>query len=57
MLYEVITHTGQDVMAVLEAVHHAGGTRLVVTHDPEIGARAHRRLRMVDGSIAADERS
>ncbi|KPK03716.1 MAG: macrolide ABC transporter ATP-binding protein [Betaproteobacteria bacterium SG8_39] len=50
-------HTGQDVMAVLEAVHHAGGTLLVVTHDPEIGARAHRRLRMVDGAIAADERS
>ncbi len=49
-------HTGQDVMDVLEAVHHAGGTLLVVTHDPEIGARAHRRLRMVDGAIAADER-
>jgi len=49
-------HTGQDVMAVLEAVHHAGGTLLVVTHDPEIGARAHRRLRMVDGAIAVDER-
>ena len=50
-------HTGQDVMEVLEAVHHAGGTLLVVTHDPEIGARAHRRLKMVDGAIAADERS
>jgi len=49
-------HTGQEVMAVLEAVHHAGGTLLVVTHDPEIGARAHRRLRMVDGAIDADER-
>jgi len=49
-------HTGQDVMAVLEAVHHAGGTLLIVTHDPEIGARAHRRLRMIDGAIAADER-
>jgi len=50
-------HTGQEVMAVLEAVHHGGGTLIVVTHDPEIGARAHRRLRMVDGAIAADERS
>jgi len=28
----------------------------VVTHDPEIGARSHRRLRMVDGTVAADER-
>jgi len=50
-------HTGQEVMAVLEALHHAGGTLLVVTHDPEIGARAHRRLRMIDGAIAADDRS
>jgi putative ABC transport system ATP-binding protein len=44
------------VIAVLERVHHEGGTVLIVTHDPELGARAHRRLRMVDGAIAADER-
>jgi putative ABC transport system ATP-binding protein len=48
--------TGQEVIAVLERVHHEGGTVLIVTHDPELGARAHRRLRMVDGAIAADER-
>jgi putative ABC transport system ATP-binding protein len=50
-------HTGQEVIAVLERVHHEGGTVLIVTHDPELGARAHRRLRMVDGAIAADERA
>ena len=50
-------HTGQEVMAVLERVHHDGGTVAVVTHDPEIGARAHRRIRLVDGEIAGDERS
>jgi putative ABC transport system ATP-binding protein len=49
-------HTGQEVMAVLERVHHAGGTVLLVTHDPEIGSRAHRRLRMIDGAVVADER-
>ena len=49
-------HTGQEVMAVLEGVHHGGGTVVVVTHDPDIGARAHRRLRMVDGAIVGDER-
>jgi putative ABC transport system ATP-binding protein len=49
-------HTGQEVIAVLERVHHEGGTVLLVTHDPELGARAHRRLRMVDGAVAADER-
>jgi len=50
-------HTGQEVIAVLERVHHEGGTVLIVTHDPELGGRAHRRLRMVDGAIAADERA
>ena len=50
-------HTGKDVMAVLERVHRDGGTVLLVTHDPEIGARARRRLRMVDGAIVADERT
>ena len=49
-------HTGQEVMALLEGVHRAGGTVAVVTHDPEIGARAERRLRMVDGAIHTDER-
>jgi putative ABC transport system ATP-binding protein len=49
-------HTGQEVMAVLERVHHEGGTVAVVTHDPEIGARARRRIRLVDGAIAEDFR-
>jgi len=48
-------HTGQEVMSVLERVHAAGGTLLLVTHDPEIGSRAQRRLRMVDGAIASDD--
>ena len=49
-------HTGQEVMAVLERVHDGGGTVLLVTHDPEIGGRAHRRLRMVDGAVVSDEK-
>jgi putative ABC transport system ATP-binding protein len=50
-------HTGQEVMAVLERVHHAGGTVVLVTHDPEIGSRAHRTLRMVDGAIVSDQKT
>lgn len=49
-------HTGQEVLSVLERVHHNGGTVVIVTHDPEIGARSHRRLRMLDGAIVADEK-
>ena len=50
-------HTGQEVMAVLERLHERGGTVVVVTHDPEIGARSHRSLRMIDGAIAGDIRN
>ena len=48
-------HTGQEVLNVLERVHHNGGTVVIVTHDPEIGARSHRRLRMLDGAVVSDE--
>jgi len=50
-------HTGQEVMDVLERVHHDGGTVLLVTHDPEIGGRAHRTLRMVDGAVVSDQKA
>lgn len=50
-------HTGQEVMTVLERVHHGGGTVLLVTHDPDIGLRAHRRLRLIDGAVVSDEKN
>ncbi|OHC63052.1 MAG: macrolide ABC transporter ATP-binding protein [Rhodocyclales bacterium GWA2_65_20] len=48
-------HTGQEVLSLLEKLHAAGGTLVVVTHDGEIGNRARRRIRIVDGQIVADE--
>ena len=50
------SNTGREVMALLEGLHHAGGTLIMVTHDRDLGARAHRRLRLVDGQLASDER-
>jgi putative ABC transport system ATP-binding protein len=50
------SNTGKEVMALLEGLHHAGGTLIMVTHDHDLGARAHRRLRLVDGELASDER-
>lgn len=47
---------GAEVMALLEGLHHAGATLILVTHDRELGARAHRRIAMRDGEIVADER-
>ncbi|MBZ0106099.1 MAG: ABC transporter ATP-binding protein [Sulfuricella denitrificans] len=49
--------TGQEVMSILEGLAAGGVTLLLVTHDPEIGNRASRKLRLVDGRIVADERA
>jgi putative ABC transport system ATP-binding protein len=43
--------TGREVLDLLESLWHGGMTLLVVTHDPEIGARAPRSIRIVDGRI------
>ncbi|MEJ1380610.1 MAG: ABC transporter ATP-binding protein [Candidatus Sedimenticola sp. (ex Thyasira tokunagai)] len=47
--------SGDDVVKTLEALNSSGITLLVVTHDPEIGERARRRIHMVDGAIVKDE--
>ncbi|MBL9078162.1 MAG: ABC transporter ATP-binding protein [Planctomycetes bacterium] len=49
-------HTGEEVVRVLERLHDDGLTLIVVTHDPALGARAHRRLRMDDGRLVGDVR-
>ncbi len=38
----------------MEALNEQGLTLVVVTHDPDIGERARRRLALVDGRIAKD---
>ena len=49
--------TGQEVMSILEGLAAKGVTLILVTHDPEIGNRARRKVRMVDGRIVADQRT
>jgi putative ABC transport system ATP-binding protein len=48
------SHSGTEVIALLEELNGQGITLLVVTHDPAIGQRAARRLRMADGRITDD---
>ena len=47
-------HAGNEVVALLEQLNDTGITLVVVTHDPTIGQRARRRIRMVDGCIESD---
>ena len=46
--------SGGEILALLEGMNREGLTLLVVTHDPEVGKRARRILRMVDGKITSD---
>jgi len=45
------TKSGEVVMDFLEEQNKKGETLIIVTHDPEIAARAHRIIRMRDGAL------
>jgi putative ABC transport system ATP-binding protein len=49
--------SGKEVVEILEALNQKGVTLIVVTHDPELGGRARRRVRLVDGALAEDVRT
>jgi putative ABC transport system ATP-binding protein len=46
--------SGQEVVKILEELNARGITLIMVTHDPEMGRRARRRLHMMDGRISAE---
>jgi putative ABC transport system ATP-binding protein len=48
---------GKDVVQILEGLNARGMTLMIVTHDPELGMRASRRIQMLDGAIAQDIRA
>ena len=50
------SHSGQEVTRILEELNEDGLTLLVVTHDRELGGRARRQIRMLDGAIETDRR-
>ena len=47
--------TGGEVMDIFDALNGCGQTVIVVTHDPQVAAHAHRIVRIVDGKIAHDQ--
>jgi putative ABC transport system ATP-binding protein len=44
--------SGVEVIKILEGLHTKGMTLIMVTHDPDIGKRASRRVQLVDGKIS-----
>ena len=48
--------TSIEIMLLFEKLHEDGNTIILVTHEPDIAARAHRVITIRDGRIESDER-
>ena len=51
------THSGTEVIKILEELNCSGITLIVVTHDIDLGNRATRQIKMLDGKIVQDQLS
>ena len=51
------SQTGEEIMALFARLHEGGNTIILVTHEPDIAAHAHRVIRLRDGKIEKDERT
>jgi putative ABC transport system ATP-binding protein len=49
------THTGEEIMVAFSQIWSKGNTVILVTHEADVAAHAHRIVRMRDGRIASDE--
>ena len=49
------TRSGEEIMGILTELHADGITVIIVTHEPDIAARANRVITMRDGLIVSDE--
>ena len=48
--------TGEEIMLLFDRLLSAGNTIVLVTHERDIAAHAHRIIHIRDGKIARDER-
>jgi len=44
--------SGKEIIELLEGLNAQGVTLVIITHDQNIGDRARRKIRIVDGQIA-----
>ena len=49
--------TGTEIMALFARLHQAGNTIILVTHEADIAAHAHRIIRVRDGQVERDDPS
>lgn len=49
------SQSGENVMEIIHQLHNEGHTIIMVTHDPNIAARANRVIEIKDGEIISDK--
>ena len=49
--------TGVEIMSVFERLYQQGNTIVLITHEPDVAAHAHRVIHLRDGAVEKDERS
>ena len=49
--------TGQEILALFDDIHKDGNTVIMVSHEEEIAAHAHRVIRLLDGMVSSDTRN
>ena len=50
------TKTGVEIMSLFARLHESGNTIVLVTHEPEVAAHAHRAIHIRDGQVEKDVR-
>jgi putative ABC transport system ATP-binding protein len=48
------SRTGVEIMALFERLHEAGNTIVLVTHEADVAAHAHRTIHIRDGQVEKD---
>jgi putative ABC transport system ATP-binding protein len=51
------TATGTEIMKLFDRLHEQGNTLVMVTHEQDVAAYAHRMIHIRDGKVARDERT
>jgi putative ABC transport system ATP-binding protein len=48
---------GEEVLRIFQELNGAGRTIVLITHNPDVAAVAQRRIHLLDGAVASEERA
>jgi putative ABC transport system ATP-binding protein len=48
---------GEEVLRIFQELNAAGRTIVLITHNPDVAAVAQRRIHLLDGAVASEERA